>query len=280
MSCIATIVLTYNEEKRIAECLNSLSWCKEIWVVDSYSNDKTIDISKQYTENIVQHPFENFPIQRNWALDNLPIESAWVLFVDADEQVPDDLRDEILNRVGQEPGIVGYYIARKQYYWGKWIKHGGRWPDYRLILFKKGKGRYRDREVQEWAEVNGQTALIKSPLVSKQYDSAEKLLYVLNYCTTAEAIRMHRKGEALFSTSYQSYSRKNQFLKVLFEKIPLKPLMTFLWHYIFLQGFRDGRIGFILSLNQYLYVLYSYHKLWEIESDFVKPPEDLVWRKK
>ena len=276
---VSVIVLTYNEEKRIRETLESLTWCDDVWIVDSYSTDRTLDICREYTDHIVQHPFENFAIQRNWALENLPLASDWVLFVDAAETVSPELREEIVARVGKENGIVGYYVPRKQILWGKWLRHGGLWPNYRLILFRRDRGRFLDREVHEWAVVDGPVGYMKHPVTNIFYESAEKMVRVLNYCTTAEALRMYRTGEELFTPAYRSYTWKNQVLKAIFGWLPFKPLFTFLLHYVVRLGFLDGRRGLVWAVTQAYYVFLAYFKLWELKQGFVQPPLDMIWRK-
>jgi glycosyltransferase involved in cell wall biosynthesis len=277
---VSVIVLTYNEEKCIRETLESLAWCDDVWIVDSYSTDRTLDICREYTDHTVQHKFENFSIQRNWALENLPLASDWVLFIDAAETVSPELRKEILTRVGKEDGIVGYYVPRKQILWGKWLRHGGFWPSYRLILFHRDHGRFLDREVHEWAVVDGPTGYMQHSITNIFYESAEKMVRVLNYCTTAEALRMYRMGNELFTPTYQSSRWKNQLLKTIFSWLPCKPLFTFLLHYVVYLGFLDGRRGLVWAVTQAYYVFLAYFKLWELKHGFSDPPEDLIWRKK
>lgn len=277
---VSVIVLTYNEEKHIQETLESLTWCEDVWIVDSYSTDRMLEICREYTDNIVQHRFENFSIQRNWALKNLPLASDWVMFIDAAETVSVELQVEIEMRMGKEDGIVGYYIPRKQILWGKWLRHGGLWPNYRLILFHRDHGGFIDREVHEWAVVDGSVGYMKNSITNIFYETAEKMVRVLNYCTTAEALRMYRTGEELFTPAYQSYTWKNQVLKTIFGWLPFKPLFTFLNHYVLRLGFLDGRRGLVWSMTQAYYVFMAYFKRWELKKGFVKPPEDLIWREK
>jgi len=276
---VAAIVLTYNEEKRVRECLESLSWCDEIWVVDSFSADRTVDISQEYTTHVVQNKFENFAIQRNWALDNLPFGTEWLMFVDADERVPSELRNEILHRIQKNEDVVAYYVPRKQIFWGRWARHGDWWPAYRPVLFRRGKGRFQNKEVHERIEIDGPIGTIHNPIVSEYWNSAEKMLAVLNYCTSAEALRMYRTREDLYSESSPSFSPVRQCLKTIFAMLPFKPLTVFVWKYFVKQGFRDGRIGFVLALEEAFYVFFAYFKLWELKRGLIKPPDDLIWRK-
>ena len=276
---VATIVLTFNEEQRVRECLESLTWSDEVWVVDSLSTDRTCEICSEFTSNVVQNKFENFGLQRNWALDNLPFGTEWIMFVDADERVTAELRNEIMDRVGKEE-YAAYFVPRKQVFWGKQAKYGDWWPGYRIILLRKDSGRFLDKEVHEEIEIKGPVGIINHPIISIYWQSAEKMLYVLNYCTTAEAIRMYRTGQELYSDTWPSWSPLRRRIKALFVKLPFKPICMFFWKYFVRQGFRDGRIGFVLALEEAMYVFFSYLKLWELKQGFTKPPTDLIWRKK
>ena len=202
-----------------------------------------------------------------------------MLFVDAAETVCPELREEILRRVGKEGGIVGYYVPRKQILWGKWLRHGGLWPNYRLVLFRRDRGQFVDREVHTLAVLDGPVGYFKHPIINIYYESAEKMVRVLNYCTTAEALRMYRTGQELFTPAYRSYTWKNQVLKGIFRWLPSKPLFYFLYLYVVKLGFLDGRRGLVYAVTQAYYVFLAYFKLWELKQGFIKPPSDMIWRK-
>ena len=145
---ITTIVLTFNEEKNIAECLESLNnFFDEIIIVDSGSTDNTLEIAKKYTDKIYSHPFENYSIQRNWALSNLPIDNEWILNLDSDHRVTPELIYELksLFEKGLSKDINGFLISRRTMFMGKWIKHGGHYPTYHANLFRKGFGKCEEK---------------------------------------------------------------------------------------------------------------------------------------
>ena len=188
---IAGVVLTLNEEDHLPACLQSLYWVDELVVIDSGSHDRTVEIAKSFDARCVEHPFENYSRQRNFALSQT--ETEWVLFVDADEVVSSALADEIRKTVrnpsrqesdagGQtdNPGeeslpneqIAGYWIPRRNFFWGRPIQGGGWWPDHQLRLLRAAHARYdASRAVHEVAELDGQSASLKEILLHDNYAS-------------------------------------------------------------------------------------------------------------
>ena len=148
---ITLIVLTRDEELHLERCLsNAREWVEDIVVVDSGSKDGTVAIAKKFEARIYEHPFKNQAEQFNWALENVPINTEWVLRLDADEYALEDLWKEIAATLPQTPADVsGYYIKRRVFFMGRWIKHGGYYPSWFLRLFRKGKARYEVREMDE-----------------------------------------------------------------------------------------------------------------------------------
>jgi len=270
---VAAIVLTYNEEKYIRECLESLSWCDEIWVVDSQSTDRTVDICQRYTSNVATHPFRDYADQRNWALDKLPVKSQWVLFVDSNERVPLQTQQAIRQTLMREQAkFAGYLIPRLQYFWGQPLRHSDAWPQYRLILFQKGLGHFYDEViVHERVELKGKLSFIKEPIVTIMRDSLSEFVNTFNRQSDLEAERMYLTGAGMFSPKYRSYSRWNQLLKTVFQYLPFKPLFRFLYLYVIKQGFRDGYRGYLYAAMLSFYVFASYTKLWELKNGLVAP---------
>lgn len=268
MQRVAAIVLTYNEAEHVGECLASLEWCNEIWVVDSISTDGTVDICRSYTSNILQHAFEGFSAQRQWALDNIPFESEWILFADADERIPKALADEITHAI-QVAEHDAYFVPRRQYFWGELIRYGDFARDYVLRLHRRGKGSYPLKEVHESIEIDGMSGRLREPMEHVARDDMSDLIDKINRYSTLEALRMYRTGQELHSTASQSYSRVNMVLKGIFKYLPMKPLFKFCYEFIVCQGFRDGRLGFTLALSQALYVYLSYFKLWELRNGLI-----------
>ncbi|MEK7128915.1 MAG: glycosyltransferase family 2 protein, partial [Patescibacteria group bacterium] len=147
---LSVIILTFNEEIHIERLLKNIGdWCDEIFVVDSYSTDKTLEIAEKYEAKIIQHPFENQAQQFNWALDNLDIKNEWILRLDADEYLTEELKEEISKEISSSVEVNGYYIKRRVYFMGRWIKRGGYYPTWLLRLFRKGKARSEERQMDE-----------------------------------------------------------------------------------------------------------------------------------
>src|SRR4030088_729055 len=160
---VSALVPTLDEEVNLPECLGSLAWADEIFVVDSFSRDRTVEIAREHGAHVVQHEFQSYSRQKNWALDTLPFRNEWVLIVDADERVPPALQCEIESTVRDGPSD-GYYLTRRFIFLGHWIRHAGWYPSWNLRLFRHRLGRYDDREVNEHIVLNGTTGNRKSDL--------------------------------------------------------------------------------------------------------------------
>ena len=152
---ITVIILTYNEEKNIAQALDSVvGWADDIFILDSFSSDKTLDIASKYKCNIAQNNFKNYADQRNYALDQIPIETSWVFFLDADEWLPDKLKEEISELIKSNREENGYYVKWRLMWMGGWIKRGY-YPTWILRLFRYGKAYCEERAVNEHLIVDG-----------------------------------------------------------------------------------------------------------------------------
>jgi hypothetical protein len=227
-----------------------------------------LEIAKNYTENIVQHPFESFSKQRNWALD-LPITAEWILMQDADERTPEELQAEILTRLESDGSkYSGYYVPKRQRYYGRYLRFGSTSPGYDTRLFRREMaGRCpEERLVHESLPVYGRMGFLKNPLDIIAYDSLREHLERINRYTSLEAQRMLQTRQELYTITTASYTWKNQVLKFIFKYLPFKPLMRFLFSYFILQGFRDGHEGYVHAVMEAFYVFASYAKLWELRN--------------
>jgi len=146
-SPLSVIILTLNEEVNLPRCLESLQALRcKLFIVDSGSIDRTLEIATRNGAAVANHPFENYAAQRNWALDNLPFETEWVLHLDADERLTPQLVNEI-NEVLEKPpaDVAGFLLRKRTIFMGKWIRHGGHYPSYHLRLFRRHLGRCEAR---------------------------------------------------------------------------------------------------------------------------------------
>ena len=165
---ISACIITFNEENAISDCLESLMWVEEIVVVDSMSQDSTVSLCREYTDIIIQKNWEGHVKQKNYALSQATNE--WVLCLDADERVTPELRQEIERCLSEEADSVdGYYFPRHSYYLGRWINHGGWFPDYKLRLFKKEKAYFGDNDPHDKVEIEGQTKKLKNGIIHYTY---------------------------------------------------------------------------------------------------------------
>lgn len=285
MTTIAAIVLTYNEERHLPDCLASLAWCDEIWVVDSHSTDGTLEIARRHTDRIVQIPSSDFSTLRETARTINGLTAEWILFLDADERITPELAEEIPRRLATEGHIYdAFYIPGRQHFWGKWLKHGEASPYYQMKLLRREAVHFDGREVHEDAIVKGKIGVTTHRMIHIAQESMIESLDKLNRYTTLEALRMYRTGEELYPTERRSYSRLNNVLKRIFSWIPVpfRPFANFFLDYVFRQGFRDGHIGLTWAIIRAIYVWVSYFKAWELRTGRVTPEElkDQLWRSK
>ncbi|WP_018248126.1 glycosyltransferase family 2 protein [Orenia marismortui] len=242
MADLAALVLTYNEEGNIKECLESINWIEEIVVIDSYSSDNTIAIAKDYTDRVYQRKFDDFASQRNFALDK--IEATWVLVVDADERVTLELKDEILNLL-TSPQADAYKIPRKNYFLGSWIKYCGWYPDYTLRLFKAQENRYSGL-VHEGVKIKGKVDKVNNAFIHYTYRNLNHYLSKINHYTSLDAEKKYKAGK-----------------KKGLAYIILRPIVEFIKKFILKKGFLLGMPGLIVSVLSSYYQFLKYIKLWE-----------------
>ncbi len=247
MKKLSALVLTYNEEDHIADCLESINWIEQIIVVDSFSDDRTKEICKQYANvSFYENDFKDFASQRNFGLNK--IKTDWVFVIDADERVTEELREEILEILNEtEAKAEGYEIARKNYFLAKWIKYCGWYPDYTLRLFKS-KYRYQGL-VHESPEISGEIEKLKNDFIHYTYKDLESYAAKMNHYTTLDAEKKYNAGKSV-SISY----------------IIIRPFLEFIKKYLFKKGFLLGSQGFILSVLSAYYQFLKAIKLWELNN--------------
>ncbi|MGH7311966.1 MAG: glycosyltransferase family 2 protein, partial [Candidatus Rokuibacteriota bacterium] len=227
-------MITLDEEERLRPCLESVAWADEIVVVDAESHDKTTQIAREFTERVVVRPWAGFAAQKNFALEQAT--GDWVLSLDADEEVSPELRDEIQDLLGQPPTFDGYAVPRKNIFWGRWVRHGGLYPDWQVRLFRRGRARFLPRAVHESVQVEGPVARLRSPLLHRSYrDVSDFLARADRYSTLAadEWLRSGRRARPV--------------------DLVLRPLGRFLGMYVLRLGVLDGWRGLLLA------TLYAYY---------------------
>jgi glycosyltransferase involved in cell wall biosynthesis len=161
---LSICIITYNEEENIRDCLESVKWAEEIIVVDSFSNDKTVAICQEYTNKIIQRPWPGHIEQKNFALEQAA--QPWILCLDADERLSPLATEEVIREVSQENNLYhGFFFPRHSYYLGRWINHGGWYPDYKLRLAKKGKARWGGRNPHDKLILDGKSQYLKGEIL-------------------------------------------------------------------------------------------------------------------
>jgi glycosyltransferase involved in cell wall biosynthesis len=274
---LSVVIITFNEEANIARTLASVKPLVadgqgEIIVVDSGSTDRTIEIAKSFGAKVFVEEWKGFAAQKNSAIGKA--EGTWILSLDADEELDSDLQNALrelldslarLSALGRPPDLRtdaasdagtiphadfdGLFIPRKNEFLGRWIRHGGYWPDPKLRLFRRGKGRFEDRAVHEDVEVDGITRQIQSgALLHHSYPTLSDYIEHMNRYSSLGAEMVVAKGP----------------VRLTVVNITLRPLATFLYNYFFRLGFLDGREGFLLHLNHAVYVAWKYAKTWEL----------------
>jgi len=267
---VSVLICTRNEARNLEACLKSLAWAGDLVVLDSFSDDDTVNIARRLGARVVQRQFDNFSAHKNWALDHLDFAYDWVLIVDADERVSPALAQEIAAAVARPVALCGYYLARQNFFCGKWIRHGGWFPDYNLRLLKLGRGRYESRLVHEHVLLDVPAGYLENPLVHHDYKGMERYFDRHNVYSSLEAVEaahtIRAAGKPARSLPALLWTRgpeRRRFLKNLaYRYLPARALIKFLWMYLLRLGFLDGRLGFRYCL---LHAFYEYQVSLKLE---------------
>jgi len=267
---LSVVIITYNEEANIGRTLASAQPLVadgegEIIVVDSGSADRTVEIAKSFGAKVFVEDWKGFAAQKNSAIDKAT--GKWILSLDADEELDRDLTEFISYVISDSPphpkkelltamgvGLPngdtdGFWIRRRNKFLGRWIEHGGFWPDPKLRLFRRGKGRFEDRLVHEDVQVEGTTAgIVTGALIHDSYPTLSDYIEHMNRYSSLGAEMVAAKGKVRFS----------------FINIVVRPMFTFIYNYFFRLGFLDGREGLLLHLYHAVYVSWKYAKAWEL----------------
>jgi glycosyltransferase involved in cell wall biosynthesis len=240
---VSVAIITKNEEVNIRDALESVKEFEDIVIVDAFSEDRTTDLCKEFSCRVYQQEWQGYARQKQIAVDYA--ENQWVLILDADERVTPELRGEIEVRI-KGGAFSGFYIPRRNFFLGRWIRYSGWWPDNTLRLFRKNVSHMEQREVHEKVCVNGSVGYIKSPIEHYTYSTISDYIRKMDNYSTLSAREMQDKG--VFSA----------FFSALFS-----PLVVFFKMYFFRQGFRDGKHGYVLAVLYSLYTFLKYVKVLE-----------------
>ena len=246
---LSVYLIVRNEEKNIRTALESVKWADEIVIVDSGSVDNTVKIAREYGAKIFDEEFRGYTLQKNSAMGHCS--GQWLLNIDADEEVSDDLRKSIEFIIFQnniEKVYDSYKINRKNFYLGKWIKHCGWYPEYRIRLSQRGSSKWVGETLHEKLESSGESGFLKGDLLHRPYENLGVHLDKI------------RKYSEIWAEKEVKNGRKSKKIN-LFSR----PAIRFIKMFILKAGFLDGMPGLIASIMGSYYVFMKYARLYEID---------------
>jgi glycosyltransferase involved in cell wall biosynthesis len=272
---VSVIVPIKNEAANLPRCLASVKWADEIFVVDSASTDGSIAIAQQHGAKVVQFEFNGTcPKKKNWALENLQFRNEWVFILDADEVLPPPAEAEFAKAITEAGDIAGYWINRRFMFMGRWLRHAY-YPNWNLRLFRHALGRYEkltdaptnsgDNEVHEHVLVNGRTAKLQVEIDHYAFPSIDIFVEKHNRYSNWEA---RVAADTLLDSSSKKISSRTvdrrRKLKTLSRQLPFRPLLRFLYVYVWQKGFLDGTEGYYFARLHGFYEFLSLAKTREL----------------
>jgi len=254
---ISVAIVAQDEEANIGRTLASVTWADEIVLVDSGSKDRTCEISREYGARVISEPWRGYVAQKQYAIDLCT--KDWVLLLDADEEVSPGLAAEIRAAIADPHAANGYTLPRNNLFLGRWMKHGGFYPDPKLRLFRRGQGFVTGHDPHDRCELKPGLAgdapprarQFKNALVHYTYPNLTLYIAHMNRYSSLGAQLAVSKGHRSFS----------------FSDIVLRPMATFVYNYFFRLGFLDGREGLLLHGYHAVYVSWKYAKAWELSRE-------------
>jgi len=262
MSKVSVYIIAYNESEKISAAINSVLWADEIVVADSYSQDNTAAVAEKMGARVVQIDFRGFGDLRNKAMDACSYD--WIFSLDADERCTPEAKKEILKTISDPQALDAYYIPRRNYFMGRWIKHSGFYPDYRQPqLFRKGTLVFKNDPVHEEYTITSEqpAGYLKQPIWQFPYKNLEEVVHKANKYSTLGAEKLTRKGR--YATMFTALSRG---------------IWSFFHMYFLKKGILDGWPGFVIALGNFEGTFYKYAKLHELQSDWNPPPSPPLTR--
>jgi glycosyltransferase involved in cell wall biosynthesis len=276
---VSVIVAARNEEKNLPRCLEALKSIGEVYVIDSGSIDATPEIARSYGAKVVQFHYRGgWPKKRQWAMDNLPLAFDWIFLVDADEALTPELEGEIRRAIGN-PTVNGYYVSLRMYFLGRVLRHGDA-NFWKLVLFRKGKGRYEcrlrdqdlsmaDMEVHEHVVVDGPTSRLTNPLIHHNVESLSRYIQKHDEYSNWEShmlLRGEQNSSELPPALFGSQAQRRRWLKKKLYVVPGSPVLLFLYRYFLRGGWMDGVPGLIYCVFQAVQMFHTKAKIYELKS--------------
>ena len=253
---LSVAIITCNEAGNLARTLASVRWAGEIVVVDSGSTDGTLEIARGFGARVFERPWPGFAEQKNFALAQCC--GKWILSLDADEELTPALAAEIHALLASATSAEAFFLKRRNLFLGRWIRHGGLYPDAKLRLFRNAAGsggvtpQFGARPVHETVVFAGRTETLQGDLIHHAYPTLSGYLEHMNRYSGLGAEVLRDKG------------RVSRSLPGFVWNVLAAPVLTFVWNYVFRLGFLDGREGLLLHLYQAAYTSWKYSKAWEL----------------
>jgi glycosyltransferase involved in cell wall biosynthesis len=246
---LSVAIITHNEEANLERSLGSVAWADEIVVVDSGSNDRTEEIARSFRSRFFLEEWKGFAAQKNSALEKCSCD--WILSLDADESLSDELAKEIWELLERDPPLDGYALPRRNLFLGRWMRFGGFYPDPKLRLFRRGAAEFEARPVHETVHFVGKAGRLKGDMVHDAYPTLEAYIAHMDRYSTLGAEQAVRE------------SKSSLPLWPFAVNVVVNPVATFVYNYFLRLGFLDGREGLLLHLYHSVYVSWKYAKAWE-----------------
>jgi glycosyltransferase involved in cell wall biosynthesis len=246
---LSVAIITRNEETNLERTLGSVAWADEIVVLDCGSSDRTEEIARKFRARFFVEEWKGFAAQKNSALEKCACD--WLLSLDADEALSDELAKEIWELLEGDPPFDGYALPRRNLFLGRWMRFGGFYPDLKLRLFRRGAAEFEARPVHETVHFPGKAGRLKGDMVHHAYP------------TLADYIAHMDRYSTLGAERVASIGKWGRGLPAFVANVALNPAATFVYNYFFRLGFLDGREGLLLHLYHSVYVSWKYAKAWE-----------------
>ena len=283
---LTVLILTKNEEKNLRKCIESFKGiAKRFVIVDSGSTDDTVNIAKQLHADVYCHDFKNHAEQFNWGINNTDITTEWVMRMDADEELTEELTDEIDSRLGDvPPSVSGIIVRRRLIFMGRWIKHGGRYPEYLLRIFRNGKAMCEQKIMDEHLVLSeGTTLEFKNDLIDNNQKDLDWWTAKHNWYSNREVLdhqmTVENQIEKTMDDGGKSSSQAAMKRKIKnggYYRLPmfLRAHIYFIYRYYIKLGFLDGKEGKIFHfLQAYWYRFLVDAKMYECEKKGIKMTE-------
>jgi glycosyltransferase involved in cell wall biosynthesis len=249
---VAISIIGHNNGHQLARCLESVRWADEIVYVDCESADGSLEIARRYTSKVFSRPNDtNLNVNKSYGFEQAT--AGWIFYLDPDEVIPAALAEEIRATVAADPAPNAYKLPRRNHYFGRWLRHGGKYPDSQVRLFRRGKARFACRHVHEKLEVDGATGRLREAMWHYPCDSVHEAIRKMDFYSTFNAEQMARDGVRPGAAAAWSY-------------LAAKPLDRFLRRYLLKGGFLDGWAGFIVASIDCIDFAFRFFKLWYLAS--------------